>query len=125
MKGILLDSFKQRFLTASDPNRQIDLSFLPQWLSPEQQNELLAPFSDEEIKDAFFSMDPLKSPGSDGFGPQFFIAYWPIISKEVVVAIKSFFFHGRIPKALNHTIIALIPKNDNPGTPHHFRPISL
>ncbi|XP_056690230.1 uncharacterized protein [Spinacia oleracea] len=125
VQDCLLKSFKHRFVSTSDPNRQLDLSFLPHWISQEQQNDLIQPYSDDEIKEAFFSMDPLKSPGSDGFGPQFFKAYWPIIAPEVTTAIKGFFYHAKLPKALNHTIIALIPKNDNPENPNHFRPISL
>jgi hypothetical protein len=33
-----------------------------------------------------------KAPGLDGFSAEFFKAAWPIIGKEVVKAIKNFFF---------------------------------
>lgn len=70
-------------------------------------------------------MDPTKASGLDGFGPQFFQAYWPIVGSELITTIKRFFHHGQLPLALNHTIIALIPKIENPENPNHFRPISL
>lgn len=39
--------------------------------------------------------------------------------------LKLFFFHGRIPPAVNHTLITLIPEVDMPEHPRYFRPISL
>ncbi|XP_056695811.1 uncharacterized protein [Spinacia oleracea] len=125
VSDILLTSFKQRFKSIQAPNRSIDLSFLPSFVSEQEQENLILPYSEEEIKNAFLDMNPDKSPGSDGFGPKFFQAYWPIVGKEVTSAIQGFFYHGKIPRFLNHTIIALIPKNDNPENPNHFRPISL
>lgn len=43
----------------------------------------------------------------------------------MTIAIKFFFDHGKLPLALNQTIIALIPKIESPENPNHFRPISL
>ena len=86
---------------------------------------LSAPVSPNEIKDAFFDINPLKAPGSDGFGGKFYQAFWPIIKKELITAVQSFFFHGKLPPSLNHTLITLIPKREAPETPDHFRPISL
>lgn len=40
-------------------------------------------------------------------------------------AIKAFFHSGKILKEVNHTLIALVPKVDNPVTTNDFRPISL
>ncbi|XP_056688407.1 uncharacterized protein [Spinacia oleracea] len=125
VQNILFNSFQDRFKTSVQPGRIINLDFLPQLISDSDRLSLIAPFSDEEIKNSFFTMKPLKAPGSDGFGPKFFQTYWKTIGPEVTLATKSFFSHGKIPPFLNHTLIALIPKNDNPENPNHFRPISL
>lgn len=55
-----------------------------------------------------------KSPGPDGFTTEFFQKYWHIIGKATCRAIKAFFHSGKMLKEINHTFIALIPKNDNP-----------
>uniref|UniRef100_A0A0D3AZ13 Uncharacterized protein n=1 Tax=Brassica oleracea var. oleracea TaxID=109376 RepID=A0A0D3AZ13_BRAOL len=39
-----------------------------------------------------------KSPGPDGYTPEFFKAAWPIIGEDVVVAVQSFFLKGFLPK---------------------------
>lgn len=125
MQIILFDSFKERFTSNVQNGRTLNLDFLPQLVSSQEAKSVVAPFSDEEIIASFFSMNPLKVPGSDGFGPKFYQTYWPIIGKEVSTTVKSFFFHGKIPAAPNHTIIVVLPKIENPESPNHFKPISL
>lgn len=121
----LIQAFKQRFSSSVQPNRNIDLSSLPQLFTTQEKEDLIKPFSDEEIKNGFFDMNPLKSLGSDRFGHKLFQAYWPIVGTEITTTIKDFFYHGKISKALNHTIIALIPKPNNLENSNNFRPISL
>jgi hypothetical protein len=86
---------------------------------------LVAPVSMEEIHLALNQMDPLKAPGPDGFPACFFQHNWEILHKEVCDAIKYFFDTCRLDAAINTTIIALVPKNQNPKSVVDFRPISL
>jgi len=48
-------------------------------LSPEQQLKLCQPFTDNDIKQALFSIPNHKSPGPDGFNNGFYNACWDII----------------------------------------------
>jgi len=50
---------------------------------------------------------------------------WHVIQNDVCEAVKSFFREGKFLKQLNHTLIALIPKVENPTSTTQFRPISL
>ena len=91
-----------------------------------EENEcLIKPVSDDEIYNAIFQMDPHKAPGSDGFGASFFEDHWVAIKDLLSVAIKDFFYAGKLLKEVNHTLITLIPNIDNPKTTAHFCPISL
>ncbi|GJY66563.1 reverse transcriptase domain-containing protein [Tanacetum coccineum] len=67
--------------------------------------------SRQEVKDALFSMGNEKSPGPDGYTAAFFKESWDIIADDLFDAVSEFFINGKILKELNHTIIALIPKN--------------
>ncbi|XP_062086266.1 uncharacterized protein LOC133792381 [Humulus lupulus] len=84
-------------------------------LDLDAQLELIKLFSSQEVKAALFSIQPIKSPGPDGYGAGFFKALWKHIGKEVSQAVLDFFYSRYIPKFLNNTIIALIPKVDHPG----------
>ena len=80
-------------------------------------------FSDIEIKEVVFSINPGKAPGPDGFNGFFFQRMWYLIGEEVTQAIKSFFQHGQLLKEVNHTYLALIPKKPNATRLTDFRPI--
>nr|GEY68036.1 hypothetical protein [Tanacetum cinerariifolium] len=78
----------------------------------DEQNALnmVRSVSDREVKEALFSMGDDKSPGLDGYTAAFFKEAWTIVGDEVSNAIREFFTNGKLLKELNHTVIALIPK---------------
>lgn len=63
--SILHSSFKSRSTSNVPSSRHINLSFI---ISQEEVVSLLTQVSDYEIKNAFFNINPLKAPRSDGFG---------------------------------------------------------
>jgi ribonuclease HI len=87
--------------------------------------ELLEEFTGEEISRALFQMAPLKAPGPDGFNASFFQQNWAILGEEISRGILNIFNSGILPHNLNSTLIALIPKCENPECVNEFRPISL
>ncbi|KAG7578526.1 Reverse transcriptase domain [Arabidopsis thaliana x Arabidopsis arenosa] len=78
----------------------------------------------EEIRKVLFSMPANKSPGPDGYTSEFFKSAWPVIENDFTVAIQSFFQKGFLPKGINTTILALIPKKDDAQVMKDYRPIS-
>ncbi|XP_074289449.1 uncharacterized protein LOC141614601 [Silene latifolia] len=77
-----------------------------------------------EIKDALFSIDRNKSPGVDGYSYGFFKDTWEVTGPDFNAAVMEFFNTGKMPRAANSTLIALIPKKDAPQSVFDFRPIS-
>jgi len=65
-----------------------------------------------------------KSPGPDGYTCEFFNETWSIVGNDFVVAIQSFFKTGFLPKGVNSTILALIPKRKEAVMMKDYRPIS-
>lgn len=65
-----------------------------------------------------------KSPGPDGYSGEFYKATWPIISRDFVVAVQSVFKFGFLPKGVNSTILALVPKKLDSMEMKDYRPIA-
>lgn len=78
----------------------------------------------EEIKSVLFKMPGSKSPGPDGYTMEFFKESWAVIGEDITVAFQSFFIQGFLPKGLNSTILALIPKKLEAKVMKDYRPIS-
>ena len=79
--------------------------------------------SEEEIRKVLFAMPANKSPGSDGYSSEFFRTAWPILGNDFIVAVHSVFMFGFLPKAINSTIFALIPKKEDSLEMKDFSPI--
>lgn len=80
--------------------------------------------SEMEIWDALEGIGNTKAPGLDGFNAYFFKEAWQIIKHDVVDVIQDFFKIGKIHRALNCSLITLIPKSNEAGTIKDWRPIS-
>lgn len=92
--------------------------------SEEDINLLNKSVSAKEIHDVVFAMPGNKSPGPDGYKSEFFKESWSIVGHDVVIAVQSFFDKGFLPKGINATILALIPKKKEAREMKDYRPIS-
>ncbi|GKE43533.1 RNA-directed DNA polymerase, eukaryota, reverse transcriptase zinc-binding domain protein, partial [Tanacetum coccineum] len=80
-------------------------------LTSDVANYVVRDVSDQEIHEAMFVMGDNKAPGPDGYNVAFFKEAWEILATDVTKSIKEFFTNGVLLKELNHTILALIPKD--------------
>lgn len=96
---------------------------------PTNTNQVDASFyrtiSQEEVKDAVFSMTPFKAPGPDGFHAGFYQNAWDVVGEDVTSMVERFIEFGDLQEGMNDTLITLIPKVKCPETFDNFRPISL
>jgi hypothetical protein len=118
--------FFQLLYTADENVHPEEIMHLVQPCITEEMNEeLCKEFSEKEIGDALFQMDPLKAPGPDGFPARFFQRNRKIVKKDVLNVVKCFFDTGQMSPGINDTTIVLIPKKDDPENLKDFRPIFL
>jgi hypothetical protein len=101
------------------------LSHIPSLVSRNDNSALMKPFSEEEINNVIWSMEPDKAPGPDRFTIHFYRACWDIIKTDLLRMIKSFHQRAKVGGSTNSTFLALIPKEVNPSSFERFRPISL
>ncbi|GKV42979.1 hypothetical protein SLEP1_g50328 [Rubroshorea leprosula] len=94
-------------------------------ISEDENSLLLAPFSEEEVKQAVWNCDCSKAPGPDGFNFRFVREMWEEIKDDMMGYVEDFYKHGKLVKGINSSFIVLIPKVINPQKIEEFRPISL
>jgi len=78
----------------------------------------------DENMEALFSIPNDKALGPDGYTSLFFKRSWGILGSDFIDAVKYFFELFTLPRCVNATRIALVPKVENHVTMNDFRPIS-
>ena len=120
---VAVDFFEEKF-RGSSATLNLDENITLPRLSDTQRILLQADFSTAEVLKTLQKMGKGKSPGPDGLSPEFFLAAWSIIGEDVIAGIFHFFETLHLPRIINSTAIALIPKVDGPSNMMHYRPIS-
>lgn len=92
--------------------------------SSEECDQLEAEVSEEEIRKVLFAMPNNKSPGPDEYPCEFFKTTWPVLCRDFTIAVQSVFRFGFLPKGINSTILALIPKKLDSMEMKDYRPIA-
>ncbi|KAK2445049.1 hypothetical protein QL285_016023 [Trifolium repens] len=94
-------------------------------LSTDDNDLLLAPFAEEEVKETIWSCDGNKSLGPDGFNLNFFKSCWAIVKQDIMNFLTEFHNNAFLPKAYTASFLTLVPKKDHPQELVDFRPICL
>lgn len=81
-----------------------------QKVSSEENESLIAPFSEEEIKEAIFSCYPEGAPGSDGLSFLFYQKFWEIIKGDILAMFEDFYKGDLDVYRLNFALVTLVPK---------------
>lgn len=94
-------------------------------LQPSMKDRLNRSFSLTEVEEALKASDSCKAPGLDGLNTGVLKAIWRSFQKDFMKLLSDFHSKSVIPKGLNSSFIALIPKLKEASSPADFRPISL
>lgn len=113
------------FSSKGEGDNNTILNALEHKVTPEMNDTIMKPYTEEEVQQAIKQMHPTKAPGPDGMTPLFYQKFWHVIKVDVLHAVLDILNNAKDPTSLNHTHIVLIPKVKNPVSPKEFRPISL
>ena len=121
--AIVLEAYRSRLGVSESPSMFFNLSEL--FDKRDDLDDLVLPFSSQEIDSIIAHLPADKAPGPDGFNGCFFKKCWPIISQDFYRLFAD--FHAGIANlnALNYSFITLVPKKPSPQFAHDYRPISL
>ncbi|KAJ6980751.1 hypothetical protein NC653_024183 [Populus alba x Populus x berolinensis] len=96
----------------------------PNTITEASATAALLPITDDDIQAALFSIPDTKAPGPDGYNALFFKKSWDVIKYDFIAAIKYFFSNNSLPRCVNATRVALVPKQEQLVCLNDFRPIS-
>ncbi|XP_058076430.1 uncharacterized protein LOC131225018 [Magnolia sinica] len=117
--------FKELFKGRTSPVNSNLLDLVPPLVTQEMNDFLMAPPSIQEVKSVIQSIPSDSAPGPNGFSGVFYSACWDIIGKDIHKAVVYFFQGGKLPQAVNSSLICLVPKGTAPRKWSDFHPISL
>jgi hypothetical protein len=121
---VIYEFYKKLF--GSQPRRIVSLggAWSQQYkLSPVDNEELLKPFTIEEVRETIFEMKEETTPGPDGFGVSFYKTHWMTVKGELMDMVNDFYMGNLDIKRLNYGVITLVPKVTDANDVKQFRPI--
>jgi hypothetical protein len=122
---VFLDYFSRIFSSQGPSRVEECISKVLPRVNDTMNSRLLSTFTEEEVRNALFQMNPLKSPSPDGFPADFYQKNWDTVGGDVCRAVLEFLNGGQFDAGLNVTNTVLIPKVTSPSNLTDFRPISL
>ena len=90
------------------------LSNIPSLVSQEDNAGLVKIFSQKEVVDVIWAMEPDKALRPDGFTIHFYRLCWNVIKFNLLQMISSFLKKSKVGGNTNSTFLVLIPKEANP-----------
>ena len=127
LKSYITDYYKGLFGPSEDNTISLQENLtddIPQ-VSSAENDILISPFSEQEIREAVFQMEHNKAPGPDGFPAEFYQVFWEVIKKDLL-ALFSDFYEEKLPLfCLNFGVISLIPKKNDAKKIQQYRPICV
>ncbi|KAJ4449875.1 hypothetical protein ANN_01281 [Periplaneta americana] len=105
-----------------DKSAHVSQTFNPnpfRYVTPEQNKQLNAPITKEEVQIAVFQGKANKSPGTDGITNEFYQQYWDIIGDEFTHFLNEIVQKGELCPSQRQGIMVLIKKIPHPKTAEH------
>ncbi|KAK2385146.1 hypothetical protein QL285_072415 [Trifolium repens] len=124
VKEAVSSFFDNHFSSPMVVRPRLDGVALPR-LSEAENDDLISPFSMEEIEEVVRCSDGNKSPGPDGFNFAFVKNFWNLLKGDIRILFDQFHGNSCLPKSFLSYFVTLIPKVCSPNSLSDFRPISL
>jgi hypothetical protein len=127
LKGYIRNYYKNLFGEPDEGNFTMDetrTEDIPQ-VSMEENDFLIAPYTEKEIRKAVFLMEHNKASGPDGFPAEFHQTFWDTIKSDLLELFSSLHAGQLELFRLNFDEIILLPKVNEAERIQQYRPICL
>jgi hypothetical protein len=125
LKNYIANQYQNLFLSCAGGHVDEVIDCVQSRVTQEMNEDLSAPFTNDEVWSALQSIGDLKAPGADGMPSVFYKRFWPLLGDQVKREVLAVLNGGEMPQGWNDTIIVLIPKTKAPEKLKDLRPISL
>ena len=112
MLKLVVEFYKKLFAHEEKLDIHLDSSFweVEDLITEEENDILVAPFSEEEIREAIFGSYADGAPGPDGFPFLFYQKFWTVIKYDFMKLVRKFESGDLDINRLNYVILTLLPK---------------
>ena len=97
---------------------------IPQ-VTQEENDVLVAEFTETEVREVVFQLEHNKAPGPDGFPVEFYQVFWSLIKNDLMALFSDFHKEELNLFSLNFEIITLISKSLEATKIQQYRPICV
>ena len=127
LKGHITSYYKNLFGPPEISHFTLDetqIDDIPQ-VSQLENEFLVEPFSQEEVRVAIFQMEHNKAPGPDGFPPEFYQVFWNVLKDDLMDLFLDFHQGNLSLSRFNFGTIILLPKKEDAKVIQQYKPICL
>ena len=127
MLKLAVDFYKNLFGHEEKLDIHLDYSFWEEedLITDEENDLLVAPFSEEEIKEVIFGSYADGAPRPDDFPFLFYQKFWNVIKSDFMNLVRKFEIGELDITRLNYVMLTLLPKEPDATDLKKFRPITL
>jgi len=121
-------SFYSTLFTACDTVHSVQNSLLDELSSSLSSAQVTYCEGHILVSEAFAALSGMaksKSPGSDGFPAEFYLAFWDVLGSDLVEVLHASLDSGILPLSQRSALISVIFKNGSRLEHKNWRPISL
>ena len=94
-------------------------------VTQEENDVLVAEFTETEVREVVFQLEHNKATGPDGFPVEFYQVFWSLIKNDLMTLFSDFHKEELNLFNLNFGIITLIPKSMEATKIQQYRPICV
>ena len=122
-----LESFyKTLYSRPEDTNDDLEIDLEPTKITEQEKIELDRPLDKSELDTALTQMKNNKSPGLDGYSPEFFKAFWPQLGHFLFDCVIECYAQNKLTSSQTQGLITCLPKTGKArDLLKNWRPISL
>lgn len=127
LKSMVSDHYEKLFSESTPCEARCEsLDYVEKCFSEITKDNMLRPFTEDELRATIIAAKKKKAPGPDGITYEFYLVHFELLKQDLLRLFNGFLDNTMVPiENFADGVITLIPKNGRAKDLVNFRPISL